>query len=223
MDAHNPKVREEEEQQEPPNRTNRDAGHNRRPSTASHTSLDSYDSGLGNDADVDDLDPLNPDMDNVEIHRRKKAQMMANGETHGMKNRGDDKRLMLNGTKGPELGSSQSPNEEMEMEELGDEDSLSDDEETGLRKADKKKRKRRRRRDTDLDARIGGSTMTAKQEQKVADKAVLRSLIINIILIGSWYFFSLSLSIVRLGPASQQIHLLIRSKVQQVDVWREIS
>ena len=223
MDAHNSSIRKGEEQSGFPDQETRDAGHNRRNSTFSHTSFDSYDSALGDDVGVEDLDPLNPEMDSAEIHRRKKAQLVANGGLHGRKEHESDKPLVPNGTKGPE--SDLSPvfkGEDMEMEELGDEEGLSDDEETGLTKIDKRKRKKRRRTTIGLDARIGGSTMTAKQEQKIADKAVLRSLIINIILIGSWYFFSLSLSIVSISALSQENDLLIGSAVQQVDVWREI-
>lgn len=181
--------------------TSNGVGHYRRQSTASQASLDSYDSALGDDADVDDLDPLNPDMDTAEFHRRKKTQMTANGGTHGKKYREEDKHAAPKEAMGHQSGLSVSPNEEVELEEIGEEDGLSDDEETGLTKTDKRKRRKRRRRDTDLAARVGGSGMTAKQEQKIADKAVLRSLFVNIALIGSWYFFSLSLSIVRLGPA----------------------
>lgn len=201
MDVHETSTRAGEEPTRPLNQTISHTGHRRRPSTASHASLDSYDSALGDDADVDDLDPLNPDMDATEFHRRKKAQLKASGEAHSKKSHERNKRVTANGVKGHPSDSSGSPIEDLEMEEMRDEDGLLDDEETGLTRVDKKRRKRRRRRDTDLDARIGGGGMTAKQEQKIADKAVLRSLIVNIMLIGSWYFFSLSLSIVRPRPA----------------------
>ena len=223
MDARRTSPRKGEEQTGLPDQKGRYVGHDRRNSTTSHTSLDSYDSALGDDADVDDLDPLNPEMDSAEVHRRKKAQMVANGGLHGRKEPEDDKSIVPNGTKDHESDfSSTSRGDDMEMEELDDEEGLSDDEETGLTKIDKRKRKRRRRTTTGLDVRIGGSTMTAKQEQKIADKAVLRSLIINIILIGSWYFFSLSLSIVGISTLSKENDLLTRSTVQQVDVRREV-
>ena len=220
MDAHKPNPRKGEEHTGPPDQKERGSGHSRQESTASHTSLDSYDSALGNDADVDDLDLLNPEMDSAEIHRRKKAQMIASGGLHGRKEHEDVQPLLPN-----EIKSRDSDffptfrGEDMEMEDLGDEQGLSDDEETGLTKAEKRKRTGRRRTTTGLDARIGGNTMTAKQEQEIADKAVLRSLIINVILIGSWYFFSLSLSIVGVCALSQKNNLLIGPAVQQVDVW----
>ena len=190
MDAHESSTEKGDEKTGRPD-TNAGASVVRRNTVTSHTSLDSYDSALGDDADVDDLDPLNDEMDNAEIHRRKKAQLAANGAYRGRK----EHKATPNGVTGPEY-QSMPRSEDLEMEDLGNDEGLSDDEETGLTKIDKRRRKRRRRATTDLDARIGGSTMTANQEQKLADKAVLRSMIINVILIGSWYFFSLTLSIV---------------------------
>lgn len=196
MDANEPNTTAGKVAIDSRSQTVKDGGHHRRRSTASQASLDSYDSALGDDADLDDLDPLNPDMDTADFHRRKKAQMMSNGGTHGKSYRAGEKRVTPNGAKSHQVGLSGTDDEDMELEEMIDEDGLSDDEETGLTKTDKRKRKKRRRRDTGLDARIGGSGMTAKQEQKLVDRAVMKSLTVNVILIGSWYFFSLTLSIV---------------------------
>ena len=93
--------------------------------------------------------------------------------------------------------SSMSASEDVELDRLGSVDGSSDDdEETGLTRRDRKDRERRRRRNTDLDSRIGGNDSN-QQEKKGADRAVLISLLLNGLLIGSWYVFSLSISIVR--------------------------
>ena len=193
MDAHEESTRKGDEKTGYLKQTNGDATAIGRHSIASRTSQDSYDSALGDDADVDDLDPLNNEMDNAEVHRRRKAQLAAKG-AHGERNGSITNKASL--SNGMVDYPSRSGGDDIEMEEIDDEEGLSDDEETGLTKIDKRRRKRRRRTTTDLDARIGGSAMTADQEQKLADKAVWRALVINVILIASWYFFSLSLSIV---------------------------
>ena len=79
----------------------------------------------------------------------------------------------------------------------GDDD-IMDDEEIGLRKQAQRKKPRRKIMDTLLDERISGSFKFEK-EKSVADKSVLRASIINVLLIASWYCFSLSISIVRVS------------------------
>jgi len=78
---------------------------------------------------------------------------------------------------------------------VSDED-LHDDEEAGLTGKDKRRKKRRRARNTHLDQRIAPDTITA-EERKEADRSVFRRLLINVTLIGLWYIFSLSISLVR--------------------------
>ncbi|KAI8938861.1 hypothetical protein NX059_004722 [Plenodomus lindquistii] len=75
-------------------------------------------------------------------------------------------------------------------------DGLEDDEETGLTKRDRRRRRRRKRRNTLLDQRIvpGEDTYT-KEEKKLADQNLLRSMMINGVLIGLWYLFSISISV----------------------------
>lgn len=85
-----------------------------------------------------------------------------------------------------------STSDELEMDDLSD-DGLQDDEETGLTGKDKDRRKRRRRRNTLLDERI--AVTITDEEKKEADQNVLKKGIINGILIGLWYLFSLSISI----------------------------
>lgn len=81
---------------------------------------------------------------------------------------------------------------------LSDED-LHDDEETGLTKKDKRRKKAKRRRNTRLDNRIVMDKIS-EEERKEADQNVVRKLAINGILIGLWYLFSLSISLVRISP-----------------------
>lgn len=77
---------------------------------------------------------------------------------------------------------------------LSDED-LHDDEETGLTKKDKKRKRAKKRRNTRLDNRIARSKIS-DQERREADQNVARNLAINSVLIGLWYLFSLSISLV---------------------------
>lgn len=67
-------------------------------------------------------------------------------------------------------------------------DGLEDDEETGLTKRDRRRRRRRKRRNTLLDQRIVPSADTyTKEEKKLADQNLLKSMLINAVLIGLWY------------------------------------
>lgn len=75
-----------------------------------------------------------------------------------------------------------------------DED-LHDDEETGLTRKDKRRKREKRRRNTRLDNRIARENLT-EQERKEANQNVVRKIVINGVLIGLWYFFSLSISLV---------------------------
>lgn len=182
-------------------------GASRRPSTSSVSSLSSQDSALDTDAD----DPYSSDMDGArDAYRRRRAQLMAgleNGSVrgkHGRKNPQrqsqklsgvpDDKHHSDDGH-GSDL-SSMSTNDDVELSHMASEDGLTDDEETALTRKDKEHRKRKRRRNTRLDGRIAGNTKSSKQEQQDADKNVMKAMIVNILLIASWYMFSLSISIV---------------------------
>jgi solute carrier family 35 protein C2 len=88
-----------------------------------------------------------------------------------------------------------STSEDVELDELSD-DGLQDDEETGLTKKDKSKRKRRRRRNTLLDQRIAADVQITAEEKREADQNVVKRSLINGLLIGLWYLFSLSISLV---------------------------
>jgi solute carrier family 35 protein C2 len=171
------------------------------------TSLVSRDSslGLGTDGDLSDMDG--------DGYRRRRAQVMASLENGGAGvKRSGRKHARRKGPAAPgeehkhrayssDDGhgsdfSSVSTSDDVELSHLASDDALSDDEETGLTKKDKEHRKRTRRKNTRLDGRIAGNIHSAQQDQKEADRTVMRSMIINILLIGSWYLFSLSISIV---------------------------
>lgn len=94
-----------------------------------------------------------------------------------------------------ERTSDESTSEDVEMEDMS-EDGLQDDEETGLTGKVKGKRKMRRRRNTLLDQRVVGSAEITEEEKKEADQNVFKKSLINGTLIGLWYVFSLSISIV---------------------------
>lgn len=109
-----------------------------------------------------------------------------------------------------ERASDESTSEDVELDQLSD-DGLQDDEETGLTGKDKDKRKSRRRRNTLLDNRVAADVKITEEERKEADQFVLRNLLLNGTLIGLWYIFSLSISIVRPLPNLHGIILTISS------------
>jgi solute carrier family 35 protein C2 len=74
-----------------------------------------------------------------------------------------------------------------------DED-LHDDEETGLTGKDRRRKKRKKRRNQLLDQRVVSDDISP-EEKKEADRSVVKSLLINGVLIGLWYFFSLLISL----------------------------
>ncbi|KAH7031341.1 triose-phosphate transporter family-domain-containing protein [Microdochium trichocladiopsis] len=76
---------------------------------------------------------------------------------------------------------------------LSDED-LHDDEETGLTKKDKRRKKAKKQRNTRLDQRVARENLSDEQKH-LADLNVARRLAINLVLIGLWYIFSLSISL----------------------------
>ncbi|KAI1799412.1 TPT-domain-containing protein [Daldinia bambusicola] len=80
-----------------------------------------------------------------------------------------------------------------EDDSLSEED-LHDDEETGLTKKDRRRKQAKRRRNTRLDQRIARDKIT-DEERKEADQDVFKKLAINVVLIGLWYLFSLSISL----------------------------
>jgi hypothetical protein len=74
------------------------------------------------------------------------------------------------------------------------------DEETGLTK---RERRHRNRQHDQLDVRIGEHVPVSKHEARLADRDVVKKLLINSVLILLWYFFSLSISIVSIAAHSK--------------------
>ena len=81
-----------------------------------------------------------------------------------------------------------------ERDSFSDED-LHDDEETGLTKKDKNRKRAKRQRNTRLDNRVAREKITS-EEQKEAKDNLAKDIVINAVLIGLWYLFSLSISLV---------------------------
>lgn len=92
--------------------------------------------------------------------------------------------------------SSRSTSDDVELYRVNSKDGLTDDEEAGLTKKDRQRRRRRRRKNTLMDQRVVTNIKASKQDRSLADMSVLRASLINALLIASWYFFSLSISIV---------------------------
>ena len=136
-------------------------------------------------------------------HRRRRSTLT--NAANGSAGRGKDKKTSPQGSiqEDPKMerasDDDRSASEDVEMEELSD-DGLQDDEETGLTGKDKSKRKRRRRKNTLLDNRIAGDMVITAEEKKEADQNVLKNGLINGLLIGLWYLFSLSISLVSPVP-----------------------
>jgi hypothetical protein len=137
-------------------------------------------------------------------HRRRRSSLMNNldGAASGNSRRKSSRSppvgqrrisedLKLDGADDDDMSTS----EDVELDELSD-DGLQDDEETGLTGKDKNKRKRRRRRNTLLDQRIAADVTITAEEKREADQNVVKKSLINGLLIGLWYLFSLSISLV---------------------------
>ncbi|KAF1945671.1 TPT-domain-containing protein [Clathrospora elynae] len=74
-------------------------------------------------------------------------------------------------------------------------DGLEDDEETGLTKRDRRRRRRRKRCNTLLDQRVVPDDTYTKEEKKLADQNLMKSMLVNGVLIALWYVFSISISV----------------------------
>ncbi|KAF2195761.1 TPT-domain-containing protein [Zopfia rhizophila CBS 207.26] len=85
---------------------------------------------------------------------------------------------------------------DLELDDMRSEDGLEDDEETGLTGRDRRRRRRRKRRNTRLDQRVveDGVRFTL-EEKKIATQSLIHSMLINALLIGLWYLFSISISV----------------------------
>lgn len=115
---------------------------------------------------------------------------------------------------GPVGDEEANPTEDVELSALSEDEGVQDDEETGLTGKDKLRRKKRRRRNTLLDQRIVGESRATAEEKKEATQSVVKSSLINLSLIGMWYFCSLSISLVSLSlPLLPLCKLLMSSAV----------
>ncbi|KAF2495152.1 TPT-domain-containing protein [Lophium mytilinum] len=84
---------------------------------------------------------------------------------------------------------------DLELDDMRSDDELEDDEETGLTARDRRRRRRRKRQHTRFDERIVPDHSISKEEEKMASQSMVRSMLINAVLIGLWYFFSISISL----------------------------
>ncbi|KAH7118928.1 triose-phosphate transporter family-domain-containing protein [Dendryphion nanum] len=91
--------------------------------------------------------------------------------------------------------SEKTDSDDHELDDMSSRDGLEDDEETGLTGRDRRRRRRRKRRNTRLDQRIVEERRFTKEEEKLADQNLLHSMLINVVLIGLWYLFSISISV----------------------------
>jgi len=84
-----------------------------------------------------------------------------------------------------------------EMEDSrSDDEGVEDDEETGLTHTERKKRRRRKQKKQQrLDERIVGDGDGRSPEERLAAASMFRDTIINVLLIGLWYTFSISISV----------------------------
>lgn len=83
-----------------------------------------------------------------------------------------------------------------EMDDIMSDTGLEDDEETGLTNHDRQKRRRRKRRNTRLDERVVPTDSISEEEQRIARRSLIKTSAINAVLIGLWYCFSISISVV---------------------------
>ncbi|KAM0113571.1 hypothetical protein ACP6JB_000636 [Aspergillus fumigatus] len=91
--------------------------------------------------------------------------------------------------------------ESVEMDYVSSDDDLHDDEETGLTAKQRRQRRRRRKQRRQLDARIADvkSSRYDVLSMGLADRNVVKRLLVNACLILLWYFFSLSISVFSLA------------------------
>ncbi|KAI9701816.1 MAG: Triose-phosphate Transporter [Candelina mexicana] len=170
------------------------------PSTSSFSS--SARSSLSDAGVVNLVHPPTPDMEGVntdqrrqkdshprqdsdkKVHsRRQRWRRRDTGEEEGKYSEEEDSMLDH---------SSRSTSEDVELNSMSDD---SADEEMGLTGKGRGDRRRKKRRNTQLDRRIAGESKIPNEVRKQADQSVVRKSIVNAILIGSWYFFALSISL----------------------------
>ncbi|XDG09359.1 hypothetical protein ABKA04_008974 [Annulohypoxylon sp. FPYF3050] len=190
-----------------PNSTNIDLSN---PSSASSATTSfkvdwSSDGANSSSANAAGRRPEDIEMDSIAAptgHRRRRSTLTANPNP-GQSSNSRTSRPRATSIKSPgdlevkiseENHSRDASRSEGKDEDSMSEEDLHDDEETGLTKKDKRRKQAKRRRNTRLDQRIARDRIT-DEERKEADQNVFKKLVINAILIGLWYLFSLSISL----------------------------
>lgn len=100
---------------------------------------------------------------------------------------------------GEEAGSESSSmtgSEDFEMDDINSGHDFEDDEETGLTSNQRYQRTRRKRRNTQMDERIAPDVDMKKEEERLTNRTVWTTILINTVLIALWYLFSISISVV---------------------------
>ena len=91
-------------------------------------------------------------------------------------------------------GSMTTSSDDFEMDDIGN---GHDDEETGLTSHLRRQRTRRKRRNTQLDGRVAPEDVTMKKaEDRLTNRKVWTTVLMNALLIALWYSFSISISVV---------------------------
>ncbi|KAK4190494.1 triose-phosphate transporter family-domain-containing protein [Podospora australis] len=165
-------------------------------------------------------------------HRRRRSSLINPvGASNHNRHRSPSTR---NGIDGPKISEEESLEEPLRLDELDpggltDED-LHDDEETGLTAKDRRRKRRKRNRNQRLDQRIVREKIS-QEEKKEADRNVLKTLLINVSLIGLWYFFSLLISLYnkwmfspdKLGfpfpMFTTAVHMLVQFSLASLVLW----
>jgi solute carrier family 35 protein C2 len=92
--------------------------------------------------------------------------------------------------------SSMTGSEDFEMDDIDSGHGFEDDEETGLTSSQRHQRTRRKRRNTQMDERIAPDVDMRKEEDRLTNRTVWTTILINTVLIALWYLFSISISVV---------------------------
>ncbi|KAF2274633.1 TPT-domain-containing protein [Westerdykella ornata] len=91
--------------------------------------------------------------------------------------------------------SSEKTDSDLDPDDMRSSDGMEDDEETGLTGKDRRRRRRKKRRATLLDQRVAPSVHYTKEEEKMANKSLIKTIAIDALLICLWYLFSISISV----------------------------
>ena len=205
------------------------------PSTTS-----SYDERFALDAAAQ-VHPPTPDMDGPDGYVRRRPLLMENEDppkgakqirrSHSRKHRrklsqapgeGEHKHTGYSSDDGhSSTFSTPSTSEDVEMEHMPSDEALTDDEEAGLTRKDKRKRKRRKTINTKLDERVAGSLGASYSGWSLADRNVIKASLINALLIASWYLFSVSISVVSCAGQDTWQEELTTLAVQPMDVFQK--